>query len=59
MSFETICSNIVKIMGEYWYIFLVKGVGITLLLSAITVAFGAILGSLFALAKMSRIPPLR
>ena len=46
-------------MGEYWYIFLVKGVGITLLLSAITVAFGAILGSLFALAKMSRIPPLR
>ena len=59
MSFETICSNIVKILGEYWYIFLVKGVGITLLLSAITVAFGAILGSLFALAKMSRIPPLR
>ena len=44
-------------MGDYWYIFLVKGVGITLLLSAITVAFGAILGSLFALAKMSRIPP--
>ena len=59
MSFETICSNIVKIMGEYWYIFLVKCVGNTLLLSAITVAFGAILGSLFALAKMSRIPPLR
>ena len=46
-------------MGDYWYVFLVKGVGITLLLSAITVAFGAILGSLFALAKMSRIPPLR
>lgn len=53
MSFSTIVSNIMKIMSQYWDVFLIKGAGITLLLSAITVFFGAILGSLLALAKRS------
>lgn len=59
MSFATFTANIVKIMTQYWDVFLIKGVGITLLLSAITVFFGAIFGSLLALGKMSRFPLLR
>lgn len=59
MSFTTIVSNIVKIMSEYWDVFLIEGVSMTLLLSAITVACGAVIGSLLALAKMSKFAPLR
>ena len=46
-------------MSKYWDVFLIKGVSITLALSAITVFFGAILGSLLAIAKMSRFKILR
>ncbi|MDO4573468.1 MAG: amino acid ABC transporter permease [Clostridia bacterium] len=46
-------------MTQYWDVFLIRGVGNTLLLSAITVFFGAILGSLLAIAKMSRFKLLR
>ena len=59
MSLSTILSNIVKIMTQYWDVFLIRGVGVTLLLSAITVFFGAIFGSLLALAKMSKLKLLR
>ena len=52
-------DNIVKILTKYWDKFLIDGVGYTLLLSAITVFFGAILASLLAGMKMSRIAPLR
>ncbi len=58
MSFVTICENIVKIMSEYWRVFLIEGVSYTLLLSVITVFFGAIIGSLLALGKRSRFKPL-
>lgn len=54
MSLTTIVENIIKILQDYWQVFLIKGVGITLLLSAITVFFGAIFGSVLAFAKMSR-----
>ncbi len=54
MSFVTVAENIVKIIGQYWQIFLLRGVGITLALSVITVFFGAIFGSALAFAKMSR-----
>jgi His/Glu/Gln/Arg/opine family amino acid ABC transporter permease subunit len=59
MTLSTIIQNIIKIMSKYWDVFLIKGVSITLALSAITVAFGAVLGSLLALMKMSRFKTLR
>ena len=54
MTFSSIVANIIKLLGKYWQVFLIKGVSITLLLSAITVFFGAIFGSVLAFAKMSR-----
>ncbi len=51
-------SNIATILAKYWQVFLIKGIGITLLLSAIAVAGGAFFGSLFALAKRSKIKVL-
>ena len=46
-------------MSKYWDVFLIKGVSITLALSAITVFFGAIFGALLAIMKMSRFKILR
>ena len=47
-------SNIAKIMAKYWKVFLIKGVGYTLILTTITVFFGAILGVFICLARMSK-----
>ncbi len=54
MDLSTILQNIIKILIKYWDVFLIKGVGVTLSLSAITVFFGAIIGSLLALVHLSR-----
>ncbi len=51
-------SNIVKIMSKYWKVFLLQGVGYTLLLSAITVVCGAVLGLLLYLGRTARFKPL-
>lgn len=51
-------SNIIKIMTNYWDVFLITGVGYTLLLSVITVGCGAILGIFFCLGRMSHCKPL-
>lgn len=59
MTFTTILQNILKILSKYWDVFLIKGVSVTLALSVITVFFGAILGALLALMKMSRFGVLR
>ena len=59
MNFATIGQNIVKLTVKYWYKFLITGLGYTLSLAAITVAVGAILGSLIALLRMSKFPPFR
>ena len=59
MTFQTFCENIVKIMVKYWDVFLIKGLSITISLSIIAVFFGAILGALLALGKMSRFKLLR
>ena len=59
MTFQTFCENIVKIMAKYWDVFLIKGLSITISLSVIAVFFGAILGALLALGKMSRFKVLR
>lgn len=59
MTFATVFENIFKLLRDYWQVFLIEGVSYTLLLSAITVFFGAIIGSLLAMAKMSRFCILR
>lgn len=59
MSLSTIIANIIKIMTRYWDVFLIKGLSVTLSLSAVTVFFGAIIGALLAIAKMSRFKALR
>ena len=59
MDLNTVIQNIVKIMSKYWDVFLIKGLSCTLSLSLITVFFGAVLGSLLALGKMSRLKLLR
>ena len=59
MTFQTFCENIVKIMTQYWDVFLIKGLSVTISLSIIAVFFGAILGALLALGKMSRFKILR
>ena len=41
-------NNIIKLLTKYWSKFLVDGVSYTLLLSAITVGFGAVLACLIA-----------
>lgn len=41
-------ENIVKLFTKYWEKFLVTGVSYTLLLAAITVAFGAVIACLLA-----------
>ena len=59
MNFSTIGQNIVKLLTKYWDKFLITGVEYTMSLAAITVFFGSILGSLIALMRMGKIPPLR
>ena len=55
MSFD----NIIKLLRNYWQVFLIEGVSTTLILTTIAVALGTILGTLVAMAKMSKIWPLR
>lgn len=52
-------ENIVKLFTKYWEKFLVTGVSYTLLLAAITVAFGTVVACLLAGMKLSKIAPLR
>lgn len=59
MNFATIGQNIVKLTVKYWDKFLITGLEYTLSLAAITVFFGAILGALVALLRMSKIGPFR
>ena len=52
-------SNIARILKDYWYIYFVSGVGYTLLLSVITVFFGAILGLLVYFVRRSSFKSLQ
>ncbi len=47
------------LMTKYWRVFIVEGVTSTLKLTSIAVLFGVFLGALVAMAKMSKIAPLR
>ncbi|HSK69730.1 MAG TPA: amino acid ABC transporter permease [Candidatus Limnocylindria bacterium] len=51
--FTNFSANLMRALGRYWGLFL-QGAGYTLLLSFITVFFGAILGSLLALMRRQR-----
>ena len=52
MSIMTIFSNMVKVVSRYWGL-LLEGTANTLLLSALTVAIGIVIGSLLALMRLS------
>ncbi len=57
--FENFIPNIVKLLQNYWQIFVLEGLSYTLILSAITVFFGVIFGSFIALGRMSNIKPFK
>ena len=54
MDFSVIGANIVKLFTTYWRVFLIDGVTKTLQFTCIAVTLGVILGTLFAMLKMSR-----
>ena len=49
MDLSQIGPNIVKLLQQYWQVFLLEGVTNTLKLTAIAVLFGVILGTLVAM----------
>ena len=51
-------NNIVKILQNYWQVFFLTGVSITLLLSLVTVAAGSVLGTFLCLGRMAKFKPL-
>ena len=53
------CKDMVTIFSKYWYQFLVKGLGVTILLSLLTVVLGSVIGAILALVKMGKIKPLK
>ena len=59
MDFSLFIPNMIKIWTKYWQVFLLTGLKNTLLLTIISVALGTVLGTLVAMAKMSRFKPLR
>ena len=54
MDFSLFIPNMIKLWQEYWQLFLFEGLKNTLILTAISVALGTILGALVAMAKMSK-----
>ena len=59
MDFSLFIPNMVKIWSKYWQVFLLTGLKNTLLLTCISVALGTLLGTVIAMAKMSKFKPLR
>lgn len=59
MDFSLIIPNIIKIMQQYWKIFLLTGLKTTLILTFISVALGTVLGTLIAMMKMSKFRLIR
>jgi ABC-type amino acid transport system permease subunit len=54
MDFSLFIPHMVEIWQEYWTVFLFQGLKNTLLLTCISVALGTVLGTVVAMAKMSR-----
>ena len=59
MDFSQIIPNMIKIWQKYWHLFLLEGLKNTLILTAISVALGTLLGALIALMRMSKSRILR
>ena len=59
MDFSQMFQNIVMLIKEYWHIYLLEGVSVTLELTVIAVLIGTILGSFVAMLKMSRFKIIR
>ena len=58
MDFSQIIPNMIKIWQKYWHLFLLEGLKNTLILTAISVAMGTVLGALIALMRMSKCKPV-
>ena len=59
MDFSLFIPNMIKLWQEYWQLFLLEGLKNTLILTAISVALGTVLGALVAMAKMSKYKIIR
>lgn len=52
-------SNLIMLIEKYWQVFLLEGVKYTLILSAIAVIFGVIIGSFVAFGRLSKYKIIR
>lgn len=52
-------SNLIMLVEKYWQVFLLEGVKYTLILSAIAVVFGVVIGSLIAFGRLSKFRIIR
>lgn len=59
MDFGQMFQNIIMLIKEYWHIYLIEGVSVTLELTFIAVIIGTVLGSLVAMLKMSKFKIIR
>ena len=59
MSFATIGENIIKLLTNYWKVYLVDGIVTTLQFTCIAVILGVVLGTIVAMLKMSKFKIIR
>lgn len=59
MDFSRMGENIIRLLTEYWHIYLLEGVKNTLILTVIAVTMGTVFGALVAFLKMSRFKIVR
>lgn len=59
MDFSQMFENILRLLSEYWHVYLLEGVKNTLILTVIAVLMGTALGAVVAFLKMSRFKLIR
>lgn len=59
MDFKLMFQNILRLLQEYWPVYLLEGVKNTLILTVIAVTLGVVLGAVVALLKMSKFRIIR
>ena len=59
MDFSLVVANIVKLWTNYWHLFILEGVVVTLKLTSLAVILGAVLGIFVTMLKMSRFKIVR